>query len=360
MTRFLRMLGALVALALLAGACGDDDADTATDDPTTTTAAGGDQNGTEGAGLEGTLVVYSGRGEDLVQPIVDRFTDETGIEVEVRYGNSAEMLLLIQEEGANSPADVYYSQGAGFLGTLSADGGLAELPDEILDRVIDPELRSPEGDWVGITGRARTVVYNTDVLSEDEVPDSLTDFTDPEWSGRIGWAPTNASFQDHVTALRFLLGEDEARDWLEGIMANNPVEFENNGAILQGVADGEVDVGLVNHYYLYRILMEEPDFPVANKYYTDGDPGALVNIAGAGVLATSDQQELAHEFLRFLLSAEGQQMFVDANSELPVVDEVDPPEGLPRIDALQLPVFDLNQLLDLDGTVDLLIDVGAL
>jgi iron(III) transport system substrate-binding protein len=357
MIRLRRLVALLGAALLLVAACGDDDAGspTTTDGGATdTTAADGDD------GPSGTLVIYSGRGEDLVGPIVERFSEVTGIQTEVRYGNSAEMLLLIQEEGANSPADVYYSQGAGFLGTLSESGDLAELPDDILDRVVDPELRSPNGDWVGLTGRARTVVYNTDVLSEDDVPDSLADFTDPEWNGRIGWAPTNASLQDHVTALRFLLGEDGAREWLEGIMANNPVTYENNGAILQAVAAGEVDVGFVNHYYLYRNLAEDPGFPVANKYYTDGDPGALVNIAGAGILATSDQQELAQEFLRFLLSAEAQQMFAESNFELPVVADVDPPEGLPRIDSLQLPVFDLNLLLDLQGTVDLLIDVGAL
>lgn len=345
MNRLMRLLALLTFAALAVAACGNDD-------------DGGGSDDAEDA--SSSLVVYSGRGEDLVQPIIDAFEEQTGITVEVRYGNSAEMLLLIQEEGANSPADVYYSQGAGFLGTLSAEGSLVELPDDVLDRVVDPELRSPDGDWVGLTGRARTVIFNTDMLSEEDVPDSLLDFTDPEWSGRIGWAPTNASFQDHVTALRFLLGEDGARDWLEGIMANDPVEFENNGAVLQAVANGEVEVGLTNHYYLYGALAEEPSFPVQNKYYSDGDPGALVNIAGAGVLATSDNQEAAIELIRFLLSDEAQQMFSESNYELPVVDDVDPPEGLPRIDALVLPVFDLNLLLDLEGTVDLLIDVGAL
>ncbi len=357
MNRLLKLLSLLLVAALLGAACGnDDDNDTDDDSGADTTAGAGSDDSDDGA----SLVVYSGRGEDLVQPIIDRFEEESGITVEVRYGNSAEMLLLIQEEGDNSPADVYYSQGAGFLGTLSEGGSLADLPEDVLDRVVDPALRSPNDDWVGVTGRARTVIFNTDVLSEDDLPDSLADFTDPEWNGRIGWAPTNASFQDHVTALRFILGEDGAREWLEGIMANNPVAFENNGAIAEGVADGEVEVGLTNHYYLYRSLAEDPDFPVQNKYYSDGDPGALVNIAGAGVLSTSDNQDAAFEFMRFLLSAEAQQMFSEANFEIPVVADVEPQAGIPSIDSLVLPVFDLNLLLDLEGTVDLLIDVGAL
>lgn len=372
---------AIVGSLVLAACGGDDDAATTTAAPTTasdTTEAPGttsapDTTGTteapdttsapgttEAPAPSGPITVYSGRGEDLVQPIIDAFVAETGIEVEVRYGNSAEMLLLIQEEGSNSPADVYYSQGAGFLGILSDDGGLAPLPQDVLETVLDPELRSPNGDWVGLTGRARTVVYNTDTLTEDDLPDSIVDFTDAQWRGRIGWAPTNASFQDHVTAMRFLLGEDETRAWLQGILANEPVVFENNGAILEGVANGEIEVGLTNHYYLYRFLAEDPEFPVANKFYTDGDVGALVNIAGAGVLATSDNQEAATELIRFLLSNEAQEMFSSANYELPVVAGVSPQPGIPAIDSLVLPVFDLNLLLDLQGTVDLLIEVGAL
>jgi iron(III) transport system substrate-binding protein len=370
MRRTPRLLALAVAASLIAAACGGDDDTGATDPAPATDAPPTDAPATdEPAATDppadmpadmGPITLYSGRGEDLVQPVIDAFVAETGIEVEVRYGNSSEMLLLIQEEGANSPADVYYSQGAGFLGILSADGRLTELPADVLDRVSDDTLRSPQGDWVGLTGRARTVVYNTDVLADGDLPDSLLDFTDPQWNGRIGWAPTNASFQDHVTAMRFLIGEDETRAWLEGIIANNPVEFENNGSILEGVAAGEVDVGLVNHYYLYVKLLESPDLPLANKFFSDGDPGALVNIAGAGVLATSDAPDAATELVRYLLSDDAQQMFSTANFELPVVSGVDADPQLPTLDSLVLPAFDLNQLLDLEGTVDLLIDVGAL
>ena len=278
----------------------------------------------------------------------------------VRYGDSAEMLLLIQEEGDNSPADVYYSQGAGFLGLLSADDGLATLDSATLDLVGDDHLISPQADWVGVTGRARTVVYNTDLLDASDLPDSFADYTDPEWADRIGWAPTNASFQDHVTALRGLLGEDATRSWLEGIMANRPVPFAKNTNVIEAVAAGEVAIGFVNHYYLYRFLAEDPDFPVANRFYTDGDPGALVNVAGAGVLATTDDVEAATEVLRCLLSDESQRYFAETNYELPVVDGVEPWSDLPRLDSLTLPAFDLNRLADLEGTVDLLIEVGAL
>lgn len=326
-----------------------------------TAACGGDTSGDVNSVEEPTtLTVYSGRGEDLVQPVIDMFTEATGIKVDVRYGNSAEMLLLLQEEGENTPADLYYSQGAGFLGTLAAEGRLMTLDNDITDLLVDPALASPNGDWVGLTGRARTVVYNTERLTDADLPTTFTGFTEPEWQGRIGWAPTNASFQDHVTALRYLLGEDGATEWLEGIMANNPISYEGNGAILEAVAAGEVDVGFVNHYYLYQNLVEDPDFPVANHFYTDGDPGALVNIAGIGVLSTTDAPSAAEELVKYLLSEPAQAYFADTNYELPVVAGVPTQQGLPELGSLTLPSFDLNLLLDLQGTVDLLIEVGAL
>jgi iron(III) transport system substrate-binding protein len=369
-----RVLAGALALGLVAAACGSDDdsaddattGDTAveaTDAPTTdapTTEAPTTDAPTTDAPAEeiGTVTVYSGRGEDLVGPLLELFEEETGIDTEVRYGDSAEMLLLIQEEGDNSPADVYYSQGAGFLGELSSTGAFTTLPEELLEQV-PPALRSPNDDWVGLSGRARTVIYNTDEFTEDELPDSIVDFTDPEWQGRIGYAPTNASFQDFVTALRFLEGEDAARSWLDGIVANG-VPYEGNTAIVEAVAAGEVSVGLTNHYYLYRYLAEDPDYPAANKFFPAEDPGSLVNIAGAGVLATTDEEAGALALIEFLLSPTAQEYFATETFEIPVIDGVEVPEGLPTVDTVNLPEFDLNQLLDLQGTVDLLIEVGAL
>lgn len=355
-----RIIAVVVALGLVSAACGSD-ADDATPnatDPSSTETPSTDAPTTDAPAEIGTVTVYSGRGEDLVGPLLELFEEETGIDTEVRYGDSAEMLLLIQEEGDNSPADVYYSQGAGFLGELSATGSLLTLPDELLEQV-PPALRSPNDDWVGLSGRARTVVYNTDELTEDDVPDSILEFAEPEWAGRVGYAPTNASFQDFVTALRALEGEDAARAWLEGLVAN-AVPYENNTAIVEAVAAGEVSVGLVNHYYLYRFLAEDPDYPAANKFYDAADPGSLVNIAGAGVLSTTGEEAGALALIEFLLSPTAQAYFATETFEIPVTDEVDVDPGLPTLESVNLPEFDLNQLLDLQGTVDLLIEVGAL
>lgn len=342
MARRWKLLALPLALALVAGACGDDDDDAADD--------AGDDAATE-------LVVYSGRNEELVGPLIEQFEDETGIDVEVRYGDTAEMAAQILEEGSNSPADVFFGQDAGALGALAAEGRLRVLSSEQLD-LVPPGLRDDEGEWVGVSGRSRVVVYNTEKLTEADLPDSILGFTDPAWKGRIGWAPTNGSFQAFVTALRVLQGEDRAREWLEGIKANDVVAFDNNIAIVEAVAAGEIDAGFVNHYYLHRFLADDPAYPAANKVYGGGDPGALVNVAGVGILDTADHLDAANAFVDFLLSAEAQHYFAEETFEIPLADGVPPVEGVPTLDQLQPPDLDLNDLDDLQGTLELLTSVG--
>lgn len=305
------------------------------------------------------LVVYSGRSEELVGPILEQFEEESGTDVEVRYGDTAEMANLILTEGENSPADVFFAQDAGALGAVAREGMLTALPDEVLDQV-DPRFRSPDGEWVGISGRSRVVAYNTDNVSEDELPDTIFGFTEPEWSGRIGWAPTNGSFQAFVTALRVLEGDDRAREWLEGIQANEPRVYEGNNPALDAVISGEIDVAFINHYYLMQRLAEDPDVSAANYFLTDGDPGALVNVAGVGILTTSDDTDAAQAFVEFLLAPEAQGYFADETKEYPLVDGVEPDPALPPLAEIGTPDIDLSDLSDLEGTLELLQDVGIL
>ena len=218
-----------------------------------------------------TLTIYSGRSESLIGPLIEQFEEDTGIDAEVRYGKTAGLALAIIEEGENSPADIYFAQDAGALGALSKEGRLLAIPDSILQEV-DDAFQSTEGEWVGITGRARVVDYNTNLVDKSELPASIWGFLDPEWKGKIGWAPPNGSFQSFVTALRVVEGEDRAREWLLGIMANEPVAYSGNTPTVEGIARGEVHVGFVNNYYLQRFLAEDPQFPVAH-HYTDGDAG---------------------------------------------------------------------------------------
>ena len=236
---------------------------------------------------EGPLTVYSGRSASLVEPVLDSFTETTGVEVEVKYADTAELAAILLEEGGRSPADVFFAQDAGALGAVAEAGLFAALPQDLLARV-PAAYRSQDGEWAGVSGRARTVAYTT--AEAIELPESILGFTDPSWSGRIGWAPANGSFQSFVTALRAVEGEEAARAWLEGILANDPVAYPKNTAAVEGVATGEVDVAFVNHYYLLRLLAEHgEDYPVAQSFLDGGDAGALVNVAGVGRLASSDQ-----------------------------------------------------------------------
>lgn len=338
-----RSVALLSVLALAGGACGSDDQ-----------AEGGAD---EAAATQ--LTVYSGRSEDLVGPIVAQFEGATGIDVEVRYGDTAQLAGAILEEGDNSPADVYFGQDAGALGALSDAGRFRPLDPALLERV-DPQYRSVDGEWVGISGRVRVAVYNTDAVSEASLPASVLDLTDPRWKGRLGWAPTNGSFQAFVTAMRVALGDDGARAWLEGMKANDTKVYENNIAIVEAAAAGEIDAGLTNHYYLHRFLAEDPAYPAANHVFPNGDLGSLVNVAGVGILDTADHTEAAGQLVDFLLGEDAQQYFTEETFEIPLVEGVEAGEGLPDLSSLQQPDINLNGLADLQGTLDLLTQVGVI
>ena len=313
----------------------------------------------EAPAASGQLTIYSGRSESLVGPLIDQFEQETGLDVDVRYGDTAAMAATILEEGSNSPADVYYGQDAGALGALAKAGRFTPLPESMLSQV-EPRFRSPEGLWIGTSGRARTVVYNTDTLTEADLPDDVFGFCDTAWLGRIGWAPTNGSFQAFVTALRVVEGEDRAREWLYCIQSNDPLVYGNNTAIVEAVGNGEIDAGFVNHYYLYRFLAENPDFPAANYYPRSGDVGAMVNVAGAGIIDTTDNPAAAEAFIQFLLAESAQQYFNSETHEYPLSADIPLDAQLPPLASFNAPDIDLSNLDDLEGTLQLLQEVGIL
>lgn len=320
------------------------------------------QSGKTAPADENKVVIYSGRSESLVQSIIDQFAAETGIEVEVRYGGTAELAATLLEEGQNSPADLFYAQDPGGLGAAQAAGLLAKLPDEIL-RQVPPRFAADDGRWVGVSGRARVVVYNTDALSPEDLPDDLWGFTEPVWNGRIGWAPTNGSFQAMVTGMRAVWGEERTRDWLTAIQANNPVVYEKNTPIVAAVGAGEVTVGFVNHYYLYRFIAEEGEgFAARNYFLPGGGPGSLIMVSGVGMLATAVHIANAQKFINFLLSAEAQQYFADETVEYPVVAGVAVSPLLPPLAELDAAAvhIDLNDLADLAGTAVMLSELGIL
>ena len=313
-----------------------------------------------GSALAQPLTVYSGRNEAFVEPVVEAFTAETGLEVEVRYGDTAELAATILEEGPNSPADLFLAQDAGALGALAQAGLFTELPTETLQKV-EPRFRSADGLWVGVTGRARVLAYNTAAYTPETLPASIFDLTDEAYRGRVGWAPSNGSFQAFVTAMRELEGEDRTREWLEGMLANDVQTYSDNSSQLEALGRGEIDLGLVNHYYLFQFLAEQgEDFPVRNHFFSDADLGSFVNVAGAGILGTTDQPDEAQQFVDFLLSETAQRHFADNVYEYPLVSGVPASDQLPALSELETPDLDLSNIDDLEGTLELLSEVGAL
>ncbi len=346
----------LVVVGLVLAACGGGGADAPAPD-----APSPDASAAPGAAVPdaaGPLVVYSGRNENLVASVFADFTALTGIPVEVRYGDTAELAIQILEEGTRSPADVYFGQDAGALGALEAQGRFAALPDDVL-ALVDPRYRSRDGRWTGVTGRSRNLVINTDLVDAVALPASVFGLVEPAWSGLVGWAPTNGSFQAFVTAMRLIEGEAATRAWLEGMLANGVVPYRNNTAIVEAIGRGEIAVGLTNNYYLPRFVAEDASFPAENVYLP-GDVGGIVNVAGVGVLTTSSRPAAAIALVRHLLSVEVQTAFgsrVDA-AEFPLREGVDS-TLLPALDSLGAPDLDLSQLEDLQGTLTLLEDVRA-
>ncbi len=316
-----------------------------------------------GVGLAGavaaqTLTIYSGRGESLIAPLIEQAEQDLGFDIEVRYGDTAELAIAIIEEGQNSPADLFFGQDAGALGALAREGRTVTLPDEILE-LVDERFRSPDGQWVGISGRTRVINYNTDLVSPEELPTTIWELTEPQWRGKVAWAPNNGSFQSFVTALRLVEGDERAQEWLEAMLANDVVEYRNNTTIVEALGRGEVELGLVNNYYLYRFLAEDPNFPVA-QHYTRGDIGALINVAGVAVLDTADQPEEVQAFVAYLLTEEAQAFFAEETKEYPLVVGIDPPEDQLSIDEINPPDIDLSDLADLAGTLELLQAAGVL
>jgi iron(III) transport system substrate-binding protein len=315
--------------------------------------------GTAGAGST-TLTVYSGRDEAFVKPIFDRFSAATGIELRVRYGDSASLAATLLEEGTNSPADVFVSQDAGALGAVAAEGRLSVLPAATLGRVAE-RFRAPGKRWVGISGRARVVAYNTDTLRVSDLPQTVWGYTHPRWRGKIGLPPTNASFQAFVSAMRMRAGDDRTRDWLLALKANEVKFFTSNSRVVSAIASREIELGFVNHYYLYQLKEQQPNAPVANHFLEGRDPGALINVAGGGILTTTTKRAPALRLLDFLLGKDAQRFFARSpgRAEYPLAAGVRPRPGLPALAEIEGARINLGSLgRELPRTLELLNEVG--
>ena len=361
--QFLAATGAL-GVGGLAGCMGDDSDGDGDDGQSSIGQIGSGRAGRDAPGgtsmsempdLSGELTVYSGRGEflvgDLVEYIDDLYDD---LDLTVRYAGSTDHVNAIVNEGEGSPADVFYSVNAGALGALADEGRTQALPDEITGMVRE-EFRTEQ--WIGTSGRARTVPYNTDEFAADDLPDDIMAYPE-EFDGSLGWAPSYGSCQAFVTAMRLIEGPEATRDWLEAVAESGISSYADEFAACQAVADGEIDAAFTNHYYIQRVLDGNPEASIGTAF-TSGDAGAVFNVAGAAVVDTAADATLAQNFVRHLLSAEAQDYFARTTFEYPLIPDVEPIGDLPTIDELDVPDIDLTQLSDLEPTIDLMREAGV-
>ena len=306
----------LVILGLLAGSCG---------------------------GSDDVVTVYSGRTSNLIGPLLEYFAESTGIDVEVRYGESADLALLIDQEGDRSPADIFISQSPGAVGFLAGKGKLRPIGDEVLSKV-SREFRNANGLWVGVSARVRVIVYNRHLVDPSELPGSVFELTEERFLDRVAVAPANGSFQDFVTAMRETHGDDATLAWLEGLVANEARTYANNTSIVQAVGRGDVPMGLVNHYYNLRAKAEDPGVASENYYFPARNIGSLMIVTAIGVLATTDDPELADRLVEFMLSEPAQRFYSENTFEYPLAAGVEPSSGLPPLAAIGVATYDFDQL----------------
>jgi len=308
----------------------------------------------------GNLVIYSGRKESLVGPIIEQFQSMTGIEVEINYGTSTEIASQIMLEGNKSPADIFYAQDPGAIGSVV--NMLTPLSESVLEPIPD-WAKSNEGKWVGVTGRARVLVYNTDNVKPEDLPSDLNGLCDKKWKGKMGWAPTNSSFQTMVTAMRQIWGEEKTKSWLECMIANEIAVYPKNTPQVEAAGKAEIDIGLVNHYYLYKFILDAGEgdlFKARNHHLDGGGPGSLVMVSPIAILNTSKNKSNAEKFIEFMTSTIAQNYFVNNIREYPLIEGVKTHPLITPMNDINQPDINLSDLADIEVSTKLLQEVGAL
>ena len=338
-----RRLGApLIGIALLAASCGG--------------SSGADPIEVEGAAAEiaqsdecqapvgETVTIYSGRTENLIKPILDAFVCDTGVGVRVRWGDSTDLAVLLAEEGDSTEADVFLSRSPGPVGFLESMDLLGTLDDDTLS-LVEEQNQASSGAWIGFSGRKRVLVYNVDGVSDDVLPGSIFDLTGEEYRDRVALPATNGSFEDWFTVLRDQFGTDVATEWLDDMVDNGARFYANNRAIVEAAGRGEIDMGLVNHYYNFQEAAARGDDHRAENFdFADDDIGSLLIITAATMLSSSERPEEANQLISYLLSEGAQRYFTDETFEYPLGAGVEPNSVLPPLTALEIGSVDFDAL----------------
>jgi len=304
------------------------------------------------------LTIYSGRSENFISPFFNSFTEQTGIKLNVRYGDSAELAAQILEEGSNSPADLFLAQDAGSLGAVAAQGLFSPINSDVAQQ-IPAKFSQADRQWIGVTARVRVFAYDPKKVSV--LPQSISDLTKPIYKNQIGIAPTNASFQAFLTAVIDNKGREFAKTWLQGLKNNGVKIYPKNSVIVEAIDKGEISIGLVNHYYTWEVAEAlGREINAVNGYFQAGDLGNLINVSGIGILNSSEKKKAASDLVDFLTSPTSQAKFVDQTHEYSLIETVSPAKGLPTLAQIGAPSIDLGSLRNIKATQELLIEVGLL
>lgn len=316
-------------------------------------------SGSSGSG--GSLTLYSAQHEPITEALAQGFEAESGAKVQIRYGEDEGLASQIGQEGEATPADVVLTENTPPLEALAEEELLAAVEPSTLAEVPS-QYSSPTGHWVGVAARETVMVYNPDLIAADELPASILDLAKPEWKGKLAIAPSEPDFVPIVSAIEKLDGEAAAKSWLEGFAANAK-HYNDNEGIIAAVDSGQVAAGIINHYYWFEAVAEEGKDKVPSKlhYFGHEDPGALVNVSGAGALASSDEPELAQAFLAYAVSKDGQEAITHSGDwEYPLNSAVAPPPGLKPFSSLEPPQVGPADLGDGSAPLELMQEVGLL
>ena len=307
---------------------------------------------------QGTIVLYNGQHKATTLKLLEAFTAATGIQVESRKGSSTQLANQIIEEGAHSPADMFYSEESPPVAALAERGLLARLQDATLAQVREG-YRDPHGLWTGVTARCRVTAYNKSMIKESELPASVLDMATEAWKGRVAFVPTSGAFQQQIVAISHLKGRDAALDWLKGLKRNGEI-YGSNKAAMAAVERGEIATALINNYYWYNLAREKgmDKMQSALHFSGNGDPGALVTVSAVGVLKTAKHAQAAQKLAEFMTGMAGQENLAKAVAEWPMNPKVKPGFGLKPFEDLHPPKVNPANLQGAEDALQLRREAG--
>jgi iron(III) transport system substrate-binding protein len=302
------------------------------------------------------LTLYNGQHKEIGEAIAQAYEAKTGIHVNVRKGSSNQLASQVMEEGQRSPADVIYTEESPPLNNLGEQGFLAKIDPSTLD-MLPPDYVAKDGSWMGVTARVRVVAYNPKLIDEKDLPETVMDFAEPQWQGKVGFVPTSGAFQEQAVAIIKLHGREAAEEWLTGLRAFGKT-YTNNMVALKAVENGEIATVLVNNYYWFALQREKGQLDSKLHYFSNGDAGGLITISSAAVLKSSKHPREAQALLAYMASEEGQRVITQTTAEYPLHKGMVSDRGLKPFDELQAPAITPADIGNAEDALDLERDVG--